>query len=213
MGIKETFQSAVSVAEDLLFDFRYKFDTAKVLEVKDLDISSEDKQHSVRYKPTRVRYFRKLMQAVALPKSATFVDVGCGKGRILMLAAKYGFQRTIGLELSPQLCKVAESNLETYCNHHPEVKKPSVICTNVLEHQLTDDETIFFLFWPFDREVTVLFLDLLKQSLLRNPRELWLIINEFQFPDLLESDTQFERTHLVKYGASEFHVFHTTPQT
>lgn len=205
--IKEKYQSLISVAEDLLFDFRYKFDTAKVLEVKDLDISSEDKQHSVRYKPTRVRYFRKLMEAVSLPKSATFVDVGCGKGRILMLAAKQGFKKTIGLELSPQLCKVAEANLDIFCSRNPEVKKPSVVCTNVLEHQFTDDETVFFLFWPFDREVTIQFMDLLKQSLQRNPRELWLIINEFQFPDLLENDTQFERTHLVSYGASEFHVF------
>lgn len=206
-GLTRTVQRILSAAEDVLFEYRYGLETAKVVEVNRLDISAEDKQHSVRYKPTRVRYFHKLMQALSLPKSLVFVDVGCGKGRVLLLAAQYGFRRIVGLELSPRLCEIARDNIGVFRRRHLEINETTVVCTNVLQYQLTDDEGIFFLFWPFDRSVTMSFLEMVRQSIDRKPRNVWLIINEFQFLDLLDGDSYFDQTQYIVYGASEFNVY------
>ena len=40
-----------------------------------------------------------------------FVDFGCGKGRVLFLAARYRFARIIGVELSERMAEQARRNL------------------------------------------------------------------------------------------------------
>lgn len=61
---------------------------------------------------------------------------------------------------------------------------------------------------PFDREIASSFLDLVGESIDRAPREVWLIINELQYPDLLESNRHYDQTDLIVYGASQFFVYH-----
>jgi SAM-dependent methyltransferase len=52
------------------------------------------------------------MRLASLPADGfTFVDIGCGKGRVLLSALSFPFARVIGIELSPALVKVAEQNL------------------------------------------------------------------------------------------------------
>jgi predicted RNA methylase len=41
----------------------------------------------------------------------TFVDLGCGKGRAMILAREYGFHRVMGVEYSGKLVRIARSNL------------------------------------------------------------------------------------------------------
>ena len=48
----------------------------------------------------------------------TFVDIGCGKGRALLVAAELNFARILGIEISSELCRIAESN----CEHHPQIE-------------------------------------------------------------------------------------------
>ncbi len=43
-----------------------------------------------------------------------FFDVGCGKGRALMLASEMGFRECAGVELDPGLATVARRNLEAW---------------------------------------------------------------------------------------------------
>ena len=40
----------------------------------------------------------------------TFVDIGCGKGRALLLAEEYPFRKIIGVEFSRRLAKIAAAN-------------------------------------------------------------------------------------------------------
>lgn len=41
----------------------------------------------------------------------TLVDIGCGKGRVLMMATEYAFREIVGVELDPGLARVARKNL------------------------------------------------------------------------------------------------------
>lgn len=40
----------------------------------------------------------------------TFVDLGCGKGRAVLLAAQAGFRAVVGVELNPSLAATAQAN-------------------------------------------------------------------------------------------------------
>jgi len=43
----------------------------------------------------------------------TFIDLGCGKGRALLVAAEYPFLKVIGVELAPELCSIAKENTKS----------------------------------------------------------------------------------------------------
>jgi SAM-dependent methyltransferase len=98
-----TLQSALSFVEDYVFEKRCNLDTRTEVAINDLGISEEDKQNADKYKPTRARNFRKIIAKVDLTSDGVFVDARCGKGRILLLAAEYGFDQVVGLEISPVL--------------------------------------------------------------------------------------------------------------
>jgi SAM-dependent methyltransferase len=46
-----------------------------------------------------------------IPHDVTFVDLGSGKGRALIVAARLGFKRVIGVEFAPALADISTSNL------------------------------------------------------------------------------------------------------
>jgi 2-polyprenyl-3-methyl-5-hydroxy-6-metoxy-1,4-benzoquinol methylase len=54
----------------------------------------------------------------ALPQKmiprATFIDIGCGKGRVLLMAAEHGFRKIIGIDFAADLCLTARGNVEQY---------------------------------------------------------------------------------------------------
>lgn len=58
--------------------------------------------------------FRALMASLSAPvDELTFVDLGAGKGRAMLLASELPFRRIVGVEFSPELCDVARRNLRT----------------------------------------------------------------------------------------------------
>jgi SAM-dependent methyltransferase len=207
-GPTRTLQSMMSITEDAIFDRRHRLETAEIVKVGDLDIDDDDKQHSIQYQPTRVRHFRKLMRALQLPTNQVFVDVGCGKGRMLIAAALYGFEHVVGVEISPRLCETARRNLETFRRQSHSNTKFELVCANVLQFNLNDDEGVFYLYWPFDRSVMVEFVEKVRASVERMPRDVWLIVNDFRYQDVFDADEQFAYRGRIVYGGGEFDVYH-----
>jgi SAM-dependent methyltransferase len=205
-------QSVISIAEDVLFDRRHGLETAEIVEVRDLDICDDDKRHCIQYQPTRVRHFRKLMRALQLPTTQVFVDVGCGKGRILVAAAQYGFHRIVGVEISPQLCAAATRNVDIFRRRSGTEAEIEVACLNVLHFDLRNDEGIFYLYWPFDRVTMIGFIEKVRESLHTAPREVWLIVNDFRYQDLFEQDEYFAYRGRIVYGGGEFDIYQHRPE-
>ena len=68
------------------------------------------------YQPTEPAAFHQMMDALGTDFSQfTFIDIGSGKGRVLLMAADYPFSRVIGVELLPALHRIAEQNIDKYC--------------------------------------------------------------------------------------------------
>jgi predicted RNA methylase len=206
-GIIRTVQSVICVVEDTLFDRTRHLDTNGIIEAAQLDVSEPDKKHIHKYQPTRVRLFRKLMQSMRLPTSQVFVDVGCGKGRILVAAAEYGFERIVGVEISPQLSATARRNIDI-CRRSGIRAEIEVHCANILDVELRNDEAIFYLYWPFDRWAMQKLVAMLRASLRANEREMWLIVNNFSYDDFLGQDPDFIQRQRFVYGGGEVEIFH-----
>ena len=72
----------------------------------------------------------------------TFLDLGCGKGRALLIAADFDFPTIVGVELSTDLCGTAESN--TRSNRRIEIRKQDAATLTFPAAPL-----IVFLYHPF----------------------------------------------------------------
>ena len=69
-------------------------------------------EHATHYEPTPVAQAEALLAASPVrPEDATFVDLGAGMGRVVLLAARRPFRAVIGVEISPALVEIARENL------------------------------------------------------------------------------------------------------
>lgn len=71
---------------------------------------------AVAYSPIPVHHFRRLLRHLPIddPGQFAFVDLGCGKGRTLILAAQHGFRPVVGVELDSRLAAVARGNAHAF---------------------------------------------------------------------------------------------------
>ena len=81
-----------------------------------VNIDSNNIKYAVESTADKVTRFRRAMSVVkgeGLEKfyNTAFIDYGCGKGRVLILASKYGFKRIMGVEISSSMLDICRSNL------------------------------------------------------------------------------------------------------
>src|SRR4051812_49410117 len=85
-------------------------------------ISAEDRMHVSVYEPlnyyTSSRLFNYLLPS---DLSSTFFDVGCGKGRLLAMAAAYGFKNLVGIDFCKKLCDKAVQVCSGIKKRYPDI--------------------------------------------------------------------------------------------
>jgi tRNA1(Val) A37 N6-methylase TrmN6 len=52
------------------------------------------------------------MKAIPLSSKDVFADMGCGKGRCLIMATQYEFRKVIGVEYNETLFQILMHNIE-----------------------------------------------------------------------------------------------------
>ncbi len=69
------------------------------------------------YQPTDPALFKEIMGSLEIDfREFTFIDIGSGKGRVLLMASDYPFRRIVGVELLPDLHRAAQENINAYKN-------------------------------------------------------------------------------------------------
>jgi SAM-dependent methyltransferase len=104
-----------------------------------------------------------------------FLDLGSGKGKALLMASRYGFQRVIGVELSPDLAAVGRRNVERYRQRHPGSAPIEVICADATEYPIPRDPLLLYLHNPFDGQILAAIASRLVDSVTSWPRDVSLL--------------------------------------
>ena len=108
-----------------------------------------------------------------------FVDYGCGKGRAVVVAARHGFSRVTGVELSPELAEAAAQNLvATGLTSIAEI-----VQIDATAYEPPRESSVAFLYNPFFGQTLVAVIEQLEQSLLAYPREFYLV---YIFPEWVD---------------------------
>src|SRR3954447_10435823 len=87
----------------------------------------------------------------------TLVDIGCGKGRVLMLASEFAFREIVGIALNPQLARVASKNLRKWMMRRRASTLVSgqirIVEGDALTVPFPDGPVALFYFNSFEREM------------------------------------------------------------
>lgn len=117
-----------------------------------------------------------LVQAIAAlplrPGDFNFVDLGCGKGRAVLIAAQFPFRRILGVELDPELCRIARANVALQPDWAARI---SVLQQDAATVLYPDGPLVVFMFHPFFPRILRRVLANLGRQLRRSPRETWLL--------------------------------------
>ncbi len=174
-GVGETFGSIVRVGVDLSFDLRFGTDTVRWVDINHLRFESEHKKDGSAYIPSSISPLRFLLRN--LPKDGVFIDLGSGKGRVLLVAAQSGFQRITGVEFSPELCQIARENIKVFLKKTRISARMEVIESDAAIVPIDRECNVIFMYNPFDKVVLTRVLENLRSSLLQFPRKIWVIYN------------------------------------
>ena len=204
-GPKETVSRALSIFEERLFDYRYGTDTVASVKVRPQTLSSANASQGWDYYPTRIRPLRQVLRMMNPGPDSFLVDYGCGKGRVLLVAAEFGFTRSVGVEFMPDLCTVARSNVMRYRQRTGSKSDIQIVEADAAEYDVQDDQTHFYFFNPFHGSVLHKVLHRITQSLERKPRVVYIVYNAPWYSEVVETFgfrpmMQFWRHEVVIYS-------------
>jgi len=128
------------------------------------------------YQPTDAALFRQMMDELPIDFSQfTFVDIGSGKGRTLLMASEYPFNRIVGVEILPELHRSAMDNIAAYSSSTQRCKKIDSVCGDAAEFVLPQAPLVIYLFNPLPAAGLAKLLDHAEQSLAAAPRALYVL--------------------------------------
>lgn len=165
---------------DQLDERIYRTNTSGGVPIASLEIPSENKTHSGPYStPSQFRIMKKAFKAVMELRgpgssTSTLIDFGCGKGRVLMAGSEFGFQRLIGVEFAPELCREAEAAICAYVQRTRKPFRFQVVNADATRFAIPPEADVFY-FFAFDGYVLDQVAQNILQSTRESPRPVWAI--------------------------------------
>lgn len=158
--------------EDRSFDRRYRTDTSGRVSTSALGIDDPNRRDAaILYLPSPTRVTRWMLDNIGAPhREFSFVDLGCGKGRVILVAAQYPFIRVTGVDISPALADIAQRNLVSFPLDLRRCENVEVMNADATAFEFPDTNVLLHLYHPFNGEVTAAILDRLHDSLEKTPR-------------------------------------------
>jgi SAM-dependent methyltransferase len=130
------------------FDNRTHLDTDGEVPLWRLKISSENAKFGCKYQASDPAFFLDALASVPAEfRDLTFIDLGCGKGRALVLASEYGFKKVIGVEFSSELAEIARRNLSTAG------VAADVVEADACRYCLPQSDLLVYMYNPFGKPV------------------------------------------------------------
>jgi len=164
------------------------------------------------YQPTEAALFHEMMGALQQNthvnlEDFTFLDLGSGKGRTLLMASDYPFRRIVGVELLPSLHRIAQQNVAQYKSDSQRCFDMESQCADATTFPFPDGPLLIYLFNPFPESGLRRAIANLKQSLERHPRASFVLYHNPQLENVL-TDAGFLKKIA---GTHQYTIFEAVP--
>jgi SAM-dependent methyltransferase len=160
------------------------------------------------YQPTEPAVFHEMLAALRDAATAnfgdfTFIDLGSGKGRTLLMASDYPFRRILGVELLPALNRIAQENLAKFKSKSQKCFALESICADASTFPLPEEPLVIYLFNPLLEAPLRKALNNLQASFKANPRSIYMLYHNPQLEWLF---SQSGVMHKVA-GSHQYSIF------
>jgi predicted RNA methylase len=167
-GMTSTFRRVVSHLQQKPitngFDARHGTHTGGHEPLWKFDIASPNARYGVRYQPTTESEFREAVRFLRVsPSHFTFIDLGCGKGLTLLLAAHMGFRKVLGVEFVREFSEIARANLVKM-----KIANGSISDGDAADYEFPAGNLIIYLYNPFSEEVMIKVIENLRRAAAAN---------------------------------------------
>lgn len=176
------------------FDKAYGTDTTKIVEGFHMGVKGKEGEIIYRYQTNTEKSIKEILESLPLIdlRNYVFVDIGSGKGKVLLIAADFQFKRIEGVDISSQCTVIAQENIQKYRKGRHE-NRIKVHCVDVEDYPFPKDNLVLYLFNPFGESVMGRFLEKIKSSLQNHPREIYIIYYNPLFESLIEDSNLFRK--------------------
>jgi len=147
----------------------------------------------LRYEPTPAPALAKTLEALPVdPSELVFIDIGSGKGKVVLLASTYPFKKVIGVELYEEFHAVAVDNLARFPRERRRAADVVLECVDAAEYQFPPEPSVVYFFNPFAEDILASVLENLEASMEAHPRPLYVIF----YAPILFRDAPWDRRRL-----------------
>ncbi len=159
------------IVEELTFDLLRGCDTSGFIPADRLDVGQFHQQHAVQYQPVPPCLLRALLRRLPMPiQTVHLVDFGCGKGRALIIAAEWGIPWLSGVDISEQLCAIAQRNLLRISHQKAGQFHADIQWSPAQDYAISPQPNVFLFYNPFHDRILSLVLDNIDRSIRDFPR-------------------------------------------
>lgn len=170
------------IRQEIKGEKKYGINTTGADELFKLEKQGIDISHATIYMPVSYTLLEEIFVKLDCRKQQTtnhkpqthFLDLGCGKGRALCVAAHHGFKKVTGLDFAKDLCEVARENLTITMQEIRDLEY-KIINNDAFYFDIPDDVDCIFFFNPFDEIIMSAVVNNIFSSLQNNPRKITVI--------------------------------------
>ena len=162
------------VGKEIKGEKKYSIQTTGADELQKLEAKGIDISHATIYMPASYDLLEATFAEIKQYNLSNFLDIGCGKGRAMCVAAHHGFKQVTGIDFSKELCSNAKENLEITKKNFPSLSY-KVINNDAFYYEIPADVDCIFLFNPFDEIIMHGVIENIDTSLQEFPRDLYII--------------------------------------
>jgi len=160
------------------------------------------------YQPIEAEIFREMMNTLAIDFGQfTFVDIGSGKGRALLLASEYPFRRIIGVELLPELNRIAQENIRAFSKARGHEIPAESISGDATGFDFPAEPLVVYFFHPLTEAGFRQVMANLKASLAAQPRPIHIIYANPIFELIVAADKRFRKA----CGTHQYAIYEMLP--
>ncbi len=184
------------------FDLEFGVRTSGLVAGRHLGFGHRSDRHFTAYYAVAPSVFQGMIarwrrcRPVAPIDAYTFVDVGAGMGRAMLLASAYPFRAVIGIELHPTLARIGRGNLALWRAAGRARAPMCMHCRDAAEFPLPPDPCVAFLFNPFGAPVLRRLLRAWGRNLAQRSGQLDILYVNNEQESVLEREPGFARLFL-----------------
>ena len=184
---------------EMAFDQLHGVETEGFVHRWEMGDVGPNKQFAIQYLPSKPRKFYQLMDSLDIQHSQfTFIGIGSGKGRVLLMAERYGFKHLVGVEFVSALHETAVRNLAvSNC-------EAELLCMDAANFEFPSGPLVIYMCNPFEAQLVEKFVRNLESSLSVNPRAVYVVYWNCLHAKLFSNSRHFVQ---LAYRRDQFAVF------